>query len=1129
VIAASGQTDPVLPGRVITFYSYKGGTGRSMALANVAVLLASLADRPRPTLMVDWDLEAPGLHKYFPLRADMGPMADPVRPGLVDLFAGLFTAARELAPLDELERRARVVALVDSLDLDQYIAATDVPNLHLLKAGRFDHLYSDLVNRFRWDEFYDWAPWAFRALTERLIERYAFVLVDSRTGLTDTSSICTALLPDKLVVVFTPNEQSLEGVRGLVERTIAHRYESDDLRPLIIYPLPSRIEESEPAERDAWRLGSEGRKLAGWQRLFERTLEQAYDIPSCDLSEYFDQVQIRHHPYYAYGEKIAVRLDRGTEVTALPRIYGRFVEWLANRASPWESERDARDREAKALGRRVDGVYSALGVEEQQQAKRLFTRLVNILGEREVGDFSLRIAKIADFAPNVPAMLPVIAAFEQHGVLVVERTSAGDAANGGIVSVRLREKSLVSAWARLREWLDDDRTFLLWRQRLDHQVEGWLEYDRDPSLLLRATSLEESVKWWSSRADDFSSIEREFIDASRHQESVPSDRPSLVPHDLLSAIASDATTASVRRSLRFAWGAFAAAAVAIAIVVAVARPGSHTTSHAGLIVTAAGLSNDPAQSALLLATLDDKDGPVALDRARQVARNRLPVAVYPIPGSIVSAAVNSQGTYVVVVTANGNAYLRTIAAEGGRLVSLPVHDATSGSFSPDGQTLLIAGRNGHLTVLRGDSTSTVVPVDSSTVGVALLSSQRLLAVSRGGGFTIWNGTGCCRWTSVPVKSHAPRTRGATFSANATTLALDVQGPEGLQLWDTRTMSAPIFTQRVSPRSMALSRDGTSVAVLSQDSVVSAWDLIGPIILQHRTTLATGIAIDPHGDHVAVATASGRALVFQTTRHGTSATPAGAVVTGDSIELRTVGSVSALAFADSSTLVTASDSTLRVWRLDRALPSPTASWPELRAYFASATSGCLTAQDRQTILAENEATARDAFRGCATRYGIMPETSTVVARADSAATGGARDTVVRALQRTATTIDLAPLMRGEDSWTGEWVRPDGTTMPISLVLTFSGNLANGRVRWGASPQQQNQKSSRLPSGDSEVSGSIDSRRFEIQLHASNPHEGEPASYRLLIIDRQFHLLGTILTADSVRSTVRASLSGPAAAR
>src|SRR3989440_12218630 len=62
------MTENKTPGKIITFYSYKGGTGRSMALANVAWILASNGKR---VLAIDWDLEAPGLHRYFsPFLAD---------------------------------------------------------------------------------------------------------------------------------------------------------------------------------------------------------------------------------------------------------------------------------------------------------------------------------------------------------------------------------------------------------------------------------------------------------------------------------------------------------------------------------------------------------------------------------------------------------------------------------------------------------------------------------------------------------------------------------------------------------------------------------------------------------------------------------------------------------------------------------------------------------------------------------------------------------------------------------------------------------------------------------------------------------------------------------------------------
>jgi hypothetical protein len=52
-------------GEIITFYSYKGGTGRSMALANCACILAAQQPEGDEVLMIDWDLEAPGLHRFF--------------------------------------------------------------------------------------------------------------------------------------------------------------------------------------------------------------------------------------------------------------------------------------------------------------------------------------------------------------------------------------------------------------------------------------------------------------------------------------------------------------------------------------------------------------------------------------------------------------------------------------------------------------------------------------------------------------------------------------------------------------------------------------------------------------------------------------------------------------------------------------------------------------------------------------------------------------------------------------------------------------------------------------------------------------------------------------------------------
>ena len=76
-------------GRVITFYSYKGGTGRSMAVANAAWIPATNDKR---VLVIDWDLEAPGMHRYLhPFLKDK-ELTD--SQGLIDYFVDFATAAR---------------------------------------------------------------------------------------------------------------------------------------------------------------------------------------------------------------------------------------------------------------------------------------------------------------------------------------------------------------------------------------------------------------------------------------------------------------------------------------------------------------------------------------------------------------------------------------------------------------------------------------------------------------------------------------------------------------------------------------------------------------------------------------------------------------------------------------------------------------------------------------------------------------------------------------------------------------------------------------------------------------------------------------------------------------------------
>ena len=342
------------PGKVVAFYSFKGGTGRSMALANIGCILAHDPEVGGPVLMVDWDLEAPGLHRYFRrhlFRAFRGDeKAQELTFGLIDLFIDMRNR------IDEMEAGAHqdfesAVRLVENLPLSEYVIKTDIPGLHLIKAGRFDQEYAQRVGTFDWQNLYARSSFLLRSFVDRLASEYRYVLVDSRTGLTDTSGICTMLLPEILVTVFTPNRQSLDGVINLVRDAGRYRARSDDLRPLMIYPLPSRIEASEPSLRQLWRLGAEKEDLAGFQKEFEEAFREIYGLKDCDLETYFDDVQIQHVPKYAYGEEIAVLVEESRDRFSLTRSFQRFSKRLISGQLPWitSSASDEEEGERESL------------------------------------------------------------------------------------------------------------------------------------------------------------------------------------------------------------------------------------------------------------------------------------------------------------------------------------------------------------------------------------------------------------------------------------------------------------------------------------------------------------------------------------------------------------------------------------------------------------------------------------------------------------------------------------------------------------------------------------------------------------------------------------------------------------
>jgi len=333
-------------GEIITFYSYKGGTGRTLALVNCVGLMADQwPSAAKPLLVWDFDLEAPGIHHYLSpylsLDADFAQ-----RPGTLELFENLCAevATRiKQSPARAADGRLDDTAcaeLIDGVDLQPYLTATKLAGTRVIKAGRFDDSYAQRLSRMNWESLFAQAPGIFRALATRLQRDFAYIFVDARTGLSDTSGICTMLLPDVLVLVFTPNRQSLSGIEHLVREASKYRRSSSDLRSLRIYPLPSRVELSSEDYRQAWQRGALQHpvfgNVDGYQSLFDRLFAEMHG-QEVDMTAYLDLVQVPHSPDYAYGERLCFTTEASRDRLSLRIAYESFLPWLVTGAQPWEA------------------------------------------------------------------------------------------------------------------------------------------------------------------------------------------------------------------------------------------------------------------------------------------------------------------------------------------------------------------------------------------------------------------------------------------------------------------------------------------------------------------------------------------------------------------------------------------------------------------------------------------------------------------------------------------------------------------------------------------------------------------------------------------------------------------------
>jgi WD40 repeat protein/transcriptional regulator with XRE-family HTH domain len=484
---------------------------------------------------------------------------------------------------------------------------------------------------------------------------------------------------------------------------------------------------------------------------------------------------------------------------------------------------------AGAIAQTAEDVYAGLGPGERELARRMFLRLVHVGDDTTDTRRRIRPAELA--GPDTVHIGQLLDRF------VAQRLLTAD-----IDSVDIAHEALLTAWPRLRGWLDADRSGLRTHRQLTDAAHAWRESGREEALLHRGGRLAVTCDWAiePSHQVELNPLEQEFLAASQRRDR--SER------------------AADRRDTR--------------------RLRTLLAAVTALLLLSTGLTGYLVQQRREA----DRQRDLAISRQVATEADRLAGQDSALAGQLALAAYR-----IAPTTEARSALLTTSAQVAATRVVGPPGALQAARLAPDGRTLAGAGADGRVRLWSvADPAHPVplcapVPTAPATVyALAFSPNGRLLAAGGADGrVRVWSVADPARPVlvgDVVAVSGVPATVYAVaFSPDGRTLATG--GADGrVRLWRVARLAMPAAGIGRDPgvaapgpqatlagpagyvQALAYSPDGRMLAAGSTDRTVRLWDVRRPRrtgvgrLLGRASNTVWSVAFSPDGRTVAAGSA-----------------------------------------------------------------------------------------------------------------------------------------------------------------------------------------------------------------------------------------------------------------------------------